>query len=45
VGNDEDALSAVGGANIGRSKSSPFRIPPDFGKVSEDIGKAQSDVA
>jgi hypothetical protein len=35
----------VWGANIGRSKSSPFRIEPDFGKVSEDIGKAQSEVA
>jgi hypothetical protein len=43
--NDKDALSAVGSANIGRSISSPFRIPPDFGKVSEDIGKAQSEVA
>jgi len=44
VCNDEDAFSAVGSANIGRSESSPFRIPPDFGKVSEDIGKSQSDV-
>jgi hypothetical protein len=44
VGNDEDALSAVGCANIGRSKSCPLSIPPDFGKVSEDIGKAQSEV-
>jgi len=35
----------VWGANIGRSKSSPFRIEPDLGKVSEDIGKAQSEVA
>jgi hypothetical protein len=34
----------VWGANIGRSKSSPFRIEPDLGKVSEDIGKAQSEV-
>jgi hypothetical protein len=42
---DEDAFPAVGGANIGRSISSPFRKPPDFGKVSEDIGKAQSEVA
>jgi hypothetical protein len=45
VGNDEDALSTVGSANIGRSVSSPFTRPPDFGKVSEDIGKAQSEVA
>jgi hypothetical protein len=44
VGNDEDAFSAVGSANIGRSKSSPLTRPPDFGKVSEDIGKAQSEV-
>jgi len=42
--NDEDAFSAVGGTNIGRSESSPFTRPPDFGKVSEDIGKSQSDV-
>jgi hypothetical protein len=43
--NDEDALASVGSANIGRSISSPFTRPPDFGKVSEDIGKAQSEVA
>jgi hypothetical protein len=43
--NDEDALSSMGSSNIGRSKSSPFTRPPDFGKVSEDIGKAQSEVA
>ena len=42
--NDEKSLSAVGSANIGRSVSSPFTRPPDFGKVSEDIGKSQSEV-
>jgi hypothetical protein len=44
VGNDEESLTSVGSANIGRSISSPFTRPPDFGKVSEDIGKAQSEV-
>jgi len=44
VGKNEQPFTPMAGANIGRSKSSPFRIPPDFGKVSEDIGKAQSEV-
>jgi hypothetical protein len=44
VGKNEDALASVGSANIGRSISSPFTSPPDFGKVSKDIGKAQSEV-
>jgi hypothetical protein len=34
--NDEDAGSAVGGADVGRSYSRPFRIEPAAGKVSED---------
>jgi hypothetical protein len=45
VGNDEDALSAMAGSNGGRWYNCPFRIPPDVGKVSEDIGKSKSEVS
>ena len=45
VGNNENAFPSVGSANIGRSVSSPFRSPPDFGKVSEDRVKAKREVA
>jgi hypothetical protein len=44
VGKNEQPFPSVRRANIGRSKSSPFTRPPDFGKVSEDIGKTQSSV-
>jgi len=30
---DEHAAALMSGSNIGRSKSNPFRIPPDFGKL------------
>jgi hypothetical protein len=45
VGNDEQSFSSVGRSNVGRWNNCPFRIEPDFGKVSEDIGKSQSEVA
>lgn len=35
MGQDEDPLSPVRGANVGRSKRKPFRIEPAFGKFSE----------
>ena len=35
VGQHKRPLSPVRCTNIGRSKSSPFRIEPDFGKLSE----------
>jgi hypothetical protein len=35
VGQDEDSLSSVGGANVGRSKSSPLRIEPERVKVGK----------
>jgi hypothetical protein len=32
----------VGGADVGRSYTCPFRIEPETGKVSEDDVKARS---
>jgi hypothetical protein len=36
VGQDEDALSAVGRADVARSEHVPFRIEPERGQVTED---------
>lgn len=42
---DEESVSLMSGADVGCAKSSPFRIEPCFGKVSEDIGKPKGNVA
>jgi hypothetical protein len=34
VGQNEESLPPVGGADVGRADRCPFRIEPDFGKVS-----------
>jgi hypothetical protein len=45
VGNDEEALPSMAGSNVGCCNNCPFRIEPDFGKVSEHIGKSKSEVS
>jgi hypothetical protein len=45
VGQDEDALSSVWSANIGRSNRNPLRIEPAFGKLSHNgvsCGKSEN---
>ncbi|GLV06649.1 hypothetical protein Amuc02_23560 [Akkermansia muciniphila] len=37
-----DALSDVRGSHIVSSQHKPFRIVPDFGKITEDSGKSSS---
>lgn len=37
VGKKEQALSMMWCSTIGCSCNAPLRIPPDFGKVSEDL--------
>jgi hypothetical protein len=44
-GNDEDAGATVGSAGVGSSYNTPASVIPHFGKVSEDIGKSQSEVS
>jgi hypothetical protein len=36
VGSEEDALPAVGGADVGCSNADPLRVVPDVGQVTED---------
>jgi hypothetical protein len=38
-GEEPEALAEVGGANVGRAETTPARIEPEAGKVSEDSGK------
>lgn len=45
VGKNEKALPVVRGTNVGRSYTCPPRIPPDFGKVFQDLGESQCEVA
>ncbi|MFE2673755.1 hypothetical protein [Streptomyces hygroscopicus] len=35
AGEDEQAFALVGGIDVGRAKSAPFRIEPEGGKVSK----------
>lgn len=42
---DEQAVTPVGGADVGCSYSCPFRIEPRFGKVGEDGVKPKSKVS
>ncbi|MEU3198476.1 hypothetical protein [Streptomyces sp. NPDC006996] len=44
AGEDEQALTLVGGSHIGRSYSRPFRIEPERGKIGEDVGKPKSNM-
>jgi hypothetical protein len=37
VGDDEDSLSAVGGADVGRSNAAPPQVIPEGGQVSSDL--------
>jgi hypothetical protein len=41
---DEQPGATMGRSGVGCSNNSPPRIPPHAGKVSENIGKAQSEV-
>jgi len=43
-GEDEQAPTLVGSADVGRAYSRPFRIEPELGKVGEDVGKSESKV-
>jgi hypothetical protein len=43
-GQDEQALAAVGSADLGRANSAPLRIEPERGKVGEDIGESEGKV-
>ena len=44
-GDDEEPGALVGRADVGRSYNRPFRIEPEVGKVSEDVGKPKSKVS
>lgn len=45
VGKNEKPFPVVRGTNIGCSYTCPLRIPPDTGKVFQDLGESQCDVA
>jgi hypothetical protein len=40
IGNNEDAIAEVRGANCGRRNALPFRVIPEAGQVSENIPKS-----
>jgi hypothetical protein len=42
LGHKPKALTAVSGTNVGRCEQTPFRIEPELGKVTEDMGKSCS---
>jgi hypothetical protein len=44
-GNDIEAFSPVRRSDIGRSKTSPLRIEPETGKVSEDFGEPEAEMS
>ena len=39
VRDDEEPRSSMRCAHVGRSEIAPFRIPPESGKIGEDIGE------
>ena len=45
VGKNEKAFPVVRGTNVGCSYTCPLRIPPDAGKVFQDFGESQREVA
>lgn len=38
VGHKPEPLASMRGTNVGRAAQTPFRIEPEAGKVSEDMG-------
>jgi hypothetical protein len=43
VGQNEDPLPTVRRADIGRTRTSPFSIEPDFGKVGKHLTESMSE--
>lgn len=42
MGHEPEPFTLVRGANGGRGEQTPFRIEPEGGKVSEDVGQSRS---